>query len=141
MATKDYYAIFEITRDEPQANIKGKYHVLIHAWHPDKFPAELKQVAGEKTTLINEAYSILSNPTKRAAYDREWAQTQPSSEPQENQQKSKTAGQTPRSPLSRQQEQAKPERISRENEAYTTSHHAQAQEGASRRRKQEEKAR
>src|SRR5687767_7209235 len=69
---KDYYAILEVSPDATQAKIKEQQRLMLHAWHPDKFPnAELKEKAEEKTKQINEAYDILSNPTKRAQYDRE----------------------------------------------------------------------
>jgi molecular chaperone DnaJ len=69
-AMKDYYAILEIPPDASLEHIKEQRHFLIQAWHPDKFsnPAQ-KAKAEEKTKEINEAYSVLKDPQKRAAYN------------------------------------------------------------------------
>jgi len=67
----DYYDIFEISPEASSEQIKKRYKLLLHAWHPDKFPDQsLKKEAEEKIKLINEAYSIIGNPQKRYVYDK-----------------------------------------------------------------------
>jgi curved DNA-binding protein CbpA len=69
---EDYYGILEVPPDASQKTIKAQYRFLLHAWHPDKFSnAVHKTRAEEKTKEINEAYEVLSDPLRRAQYDRE----------------------------------------------------------------------
>ncbi len=69
---KNYYDILDISPTASQDEIKKEYHFLIQALHPDKFRnPEQKDKAQERTKELNEAYSILSNPIKRAQYDKE----------------------------------------------------------------------
>lgn len=68
---KNYYKILEVESNTTLEQIKLQQRFLLHAWHPDKFPnAELKAKAEEKVKDINEAYSILSDSSKRESYDR-----------------------------------------------------------------------
>src|SRR5581483_10653741 len=62
---KDYYKILGITRGASEDEIKKAYRRLAHEYHPDK-----KSGNEAKFKEINEAYQILSNKDKRAAYDR-----------------------------------------------------------------------
>jgi curved DNA-binding protein CbpA len=74
----DYYAILEISPDATQEEIKEQYRLLVHAWHPDKFPKqEQKLRVEERVKAINEAYATLSNPVKRAQYDKTRSSEQP----------------------------------------------------------------
>jgi hypothetical protein len=67
---KDYYKILEIEPTATIEQIKAQYLFLTHAWHPDKFPsADLKAKAEEKIKEVNEAYRVLSDPSRRASYD------------------------------------------------------------------------
>jgi molecular chaperone DnaJ len=61
---KDYYEILGIRRDASQADIKNAFYKLAHKYHPDKGGD------AEKFKEINEAYQVLSNPEKRAQYDK-----------------------------------------------------------------------
>lgn len=71
---KDYYSILDVPSDASQDKIRNQYRLLLHAWHPDKFPVpEQKVKAEEKTKEFNEAYNILSKPDKRAQYDQEYS--------------------------------------------------------------------
>ena len=63
----DYYAILEVPPTATQGEIKRSYRRLARKYHPD-----LNQQAQDKhIKLLNEAYKVLNNPLKRAAYDRQ----------------------------------------------------------------------
>ena len=65
---KDYYSILGVARGASQDEIKKAYRKLAVQYHPDKNPGN-KQ-AEEKFKEINEAYDVLKDDQKRAAYDR-----------------------------------------------------------------------
>jgi molecular chaperone DnaJ len=65
---RDYYEILGITRDASEVDIKKAFRKLALQYHPDRNP-ENKE-SEEKFKEINEAYSCLINPEKRAHYDR-----------------------------------------------------------------------
>ena len=62
-----YYSLLSLDMSATQDDIKRAYRSLMTAMHPDKNVGN-KQVE-ELAKLINEAYSILSNPDKRREYD------------------------------------------------------------------------
>lgn len=64
----DYYEILVISRSATDEEIKKAFRRQAIKFHPDKNPGDPK--AEEQFKLVNEAYQILSNPNKRAAYDR-----------------------------------------------------------------------
>jgi len=67
MATKrDFYEVLGISKSAGDAEIKRAYRKLALEWHPDRNKAAN---ANEKFKEINEAYAVLSNKDKRAAYD------------------------------------------------------------------------
>jgi curved DNA-binding protein CbpA len=67
---KNYYQVLGVSLRATQTEIKERFRFLANAYHPDKFPnAEQKSNAEQEFKKINEAYQILSNPTKRADYD------------------------------------------------------------------------
>ncbi|HSI14910.1 MAG TPA: molecular chaperone DnaJ [Chthoniobacter sp.] len=69
MATKrDYYEVLEITRTSTGDEIKRSYRKLAVKFHPDKNPGD--HTAEEKFKELGEAYDVLSDETKKAAYDR-----------------------------------------------------------------------
>jgi molecular chaperone DnaJ len=69
MATKrDYYEILEVTRTANGEEIKRSYRKLAVKFHPDKNPGD--HAAEEKFKELGEAYDVLSDAEKRAAYDR-----------------------------------------------------------------------
>jgi len=67
MAQRDYYEILGIPRDSDPDAIKKAYRKLALQYHPDRNKAA---DASEKFKEATEAYAILSDPQKRAAYDR-----------------------------------------------------------------------
>lgn len=69
MATsrRDYYEVLGVSRDASQEEIKRAFRRLARQYHPD---VNQTKDAEEKFKEINEAYEVLSDPEKRAAYDR-----------------------------------------------------------------------
>ncbi|MDI6703751.1 MAG: molecular chaperone DnaJ [bacterium] len=68
MAKRDYYELLGVSRDASIDEIKSAYRKLAKKYHPDKNPGD--KTAGEKFKEIAEAYEVLSDPNKRAQYDR-----------------------------------------------------------------------
>ena len=68
MAEKDYYKILGVSRNATQEEIKKAYRKLALKYHPDRNPGDKE--AEEKFKEINEAYAVLSDPEKRAQYDK-----------------------------------------------------------------------
>lgn len=68
-ATKrDYYEVLGVGRDTDEAGLKSAYRKLALKYHPDRNPNDHE--AEEKFKEAAEAYSVLSDPQRRAAYDR-----------------------------------------------------------------------
>lgn len=67
---QDYYEILGVGRNATEKEIKAAYRKLARKWHPDLHPGKQKKEAEEKFKQINEAYEVLSDPEKRAKYDR-----------------------------------------------------------------------
>lgn len=68
MAKRDYYSVLGIDRNADEAAIKKAYRQCALKYHPDKNPGNKE--AEEKFKEAAEAYEVLSNPDKRAKYDR-----------------------------------------------------------------------
>jgi molecular chaperone DnaJ len=68
MAKQDYYAILGVARDASADDLKKAYRKLAMQFHPDRNPGDKKAEARFKE--INEAYDVLKDDQKRAAYDR-----------------------------------------------------------------------
>jgi len=68
VAKRDYYEILGVGKESGEIEIKSAYRKLALAHHPDRNPDD--PTAEEKFKEASEAYSVLSDPQKRAAYDR-----------------------------------------------------------------------
>jgi len=61
------YEILEVSPKARSAVIKAAYRCLVQECHPDRNPGD--PGAGARMSLINHAYSVLSDPAQRAQYD------------------------------------------------------------------------
>jgi molecular chaperone DnaJ len=64
---RDYYEVLGCERGAPEQELKAAYRKLAMQHHPDRNPGD--HTAEEKFKEAAEAYSVLSDPQKRAAYD------------------------------------------------------------------------
>jgi curved DNA-binding protein len=67
MKYQDFYQILGVDRDASNVDIKKSYRKLARQYHPD---VSKDAAAEEKFKEVNEAYDVLKNEEKRAAYDR-----------------------------------------------------------------------
>ena len=67
MSKRDYYEVLGVNRDSSEDEIKKAYRKLAMKFHPDRNPDNPK--AEEHFKEAKEAYEILSDSKKRAAYD------------------------------------------------------------------------
>ena len=67
MAKRDYYEVLGVNRDASDEEIKKSYRKMAMKWHPDRNPDNPK--AEEHFKEAKEAYEMLSDGKKRAAYD------------------------------------------------------------------------
>jgi molecular chaperone DnaJ len=68
MAKRCYYEVLEVERTAGDGELKSAFRKLAMKWHPDRNPSDKNCEVRFKE--INEAYEILKDPDKRAAYDR-----------------------------------------------------------------------
>src|ERR1700761_1687037 len=64
---RDYYEVLGVARGTSDQELKSAYRKLAMQYHPDRNPGD--HAAEEKFKEAAEAYSVLSDPQKRAAYD------------------------------------------------------------------------
>src|SRR5437899_179644 len=67
MAKRDYYQVLGVERNASAEEIKKTYRKRALEHHPDRNPGD--KSAEEKFKELGEAYEVLSDPQKRAAYD------------------------------------------------------------------------
>jgi molecular chaperone DnaJ len=69
MAKRDYYDVLGVPKNASDDDIKKAYRKLAMKFHPDRNQGEEAKKAEEKFKEAKEAYEMLSEPPKRAAYD------------------------------------------------------------------------
>ena len=66
----NYYTIMGLNSNANLNDIKNAYRKLVVMWHPDRFNKPLKKKEAEKKMMmINKAYDVLSDDTKKKLYD------------------------------------------------------------------------
>lgn len=68
MSKRDFYEILGVARNATEADLKSAFRKAAMSCHPDRNPGDKQAEARFKE--LNEAYQCLSDPQKRAAYDR-----------------------------------------------------------------------
>ena len=68
MAKRDYYEVLGVARDAGEDDLKKAYRKLAMQWHPDRNQGNAEAEA--KFKELNEAYDVLKDADKKAAYDR-----------------------------------------------------------------------
>ncbi len=67
MAKRDYYEVLGVARDADEKEIKSAFRKMAKEYHPDRNQGDEK--AEQKFKEVNEAYEVLKDQQKRAAYD------------------------------------------------------------------------
>jgi len=67
MSQRDYYQVLGVKQDADPKQIKEAYRHLAFKYHPDRNKGNPE--ASEEMKSVNEAYAVLSDPTKRREYD------------------------------------------------------------------------
>ena len=68
----DYYTVLGITHDAAYDDIRKAFRQRVRGCHPDRvanLDEDLRRLAEEKMVQLNEAYAVLRNAARRAAYD------------------------------------------------------------------------
>src|SRR5437762_4003521 len=68
MAKRCFYDVLGVERTADESELKSAFRKLAMKWHPDKNPGD--KTSEVRFKEINEAYEVLKDPQKRAAYDR-----------------------------------------------------------------------
>lgn len=68
MAKRDFYEVLGVGRSADEKELKSAYRKLAKQYHPDANPGD--KTAESRFKEVNEAYEILRDPQKKAAYDR-----------------------------------------------------------------------
>lgn len=78
MTLKNYYDLLEIPPTAPSEEVKRSFRAQIARYHPDKVQhlgREFQSMAADRAAELTEAYRILSDPGRRAEYDRVLAES------------------------------------------------------------------
>ena len=67
MAKRDYYDVLGVSRSASDADLKSAFRQMAKQHHPDRNPGD--KVAEARFKEVNEAYEVLRDPQKKAAYD------------------------------------------------------------------------
>src|ERR1700752_3164300 len=67
MPKRDYYKVLDVPKTATEAEIKKAYRRLAMKFHPDRNPGDAE--SEEKFKEAKEAYEVLTDAQKRAAYD------------------------------------------------------------------------
>jgi DnaJ-class molecular chaperone len=67
---QDYYQVLGVPREVSPDDLRKAYRKLALEWHPDRHPEGERAAAEQRFKRIGEAYAVLSDPEKRAKYDR-----------------------------------------------------------------------
>ncbi len=70
MSKRDYYEVLGVSKNATPEEIKKAYRRKAKEFHPDAYTGDDKKAAEEKFKEASEAYSVLSDETKKAQYDR-----------------------------------------------------------------------
>jgi molecular chaperone DnaJ len=68
MSKRDFYEVLGVDKTADEKTLKSAYRKQAMKYHPDRNPGDAEAEAQFK--VVGEAYSVLSDPNKRAAYDR-----------------------------------------------------------------------
>ncbi|HRB11300.1 MAG TPA: DnaJ domain-containing protein, partial [Ottowia sp.] len=69
MAKRDYYEVLGVPKNAGDDEIKKAYRKLAMKYHPDRNQGDAAATAEGKFKEVKEAYEMLSDPQKKAAYD------------------------------------------------------------------------
>jgi molecular chaperone DnaJ len=69
MSKRDYYEVLGVAKNASDDDIKKAYRKLAMKYHPDRNQGDAAREAEEKFKEVKEAYEMLSDSNKRAAYD------------------------------------------------------------------------
>ena len=68
VSTATYYDLLKVDRNAAPEGVRAAYRSLAQRYHPDKRPGNADAI--RVMAALNEAYAVLSDPQKRARYDR-----------------------------------------------------------------------
>lgn len=72
MAASDnrtHYDVLGVARDADAVAVRTAWKLHVQAWHPDRFTGQMREEAERQASRINEAYTVLRDGGRRAAYD------------------------------------------------------------------------
>lgn len=65
-----FYAVLGVTPTAAAETIRRAYLGLAARYHPDQVPEHVRQEATDRMVDVNQAYEVLGDPKRRAAYDK-----------------------------------------------------------------------